>query len=168
MADGPVITVAGNLTADPELRFSPSGQAVANFTVAHTPRTFDRQSNEWKDGETLFLRASIWREAAENMAESLVKGDRVIVTGALVSRTYDTKDGRRTVLEMRAEEVGASLRYAQARPQRVQKGANGPGVGKATSGWGTPATAAPAASGWGAPPQHAASGWGTPDEAPPF
>jgi single-strand DNA-binding protein len=113
MSGETTITVIGNLVADPELRFTPSGSAVANFTVASTPRTFDRQSNEWKDGETLFLRASVWREAAENVAESLTKGTRVIVSGRLKSRSYETKEGeKRTVMELEVDEIGPSLRYA--------------------------------------------------------
>jgi single-strand DNA-binding protein len=122
MAGETTITVIGNLTGDPELRFTPSGSAVANFTIASTPRTFDRQSNEWKDGETLFLRASIWREAAENVAESLTKGTRVIVSGRLKSRTYDTKEGeKRTVMELEVDEIGPSLRYANAKVNRTQR-----------------------------------------------
>ena len=122
MAGETTITVIGNLTGDPELRFTPSGSAVANFTVASTPRTLDRQSNEWKDGETLFLRASIWREAAENVAESLTKGTRVIVSGRLKSRTYDTKEGeKRTVMELEVDEIGPSLRYANAKVNRTQR-----------------------------------------------
>ncbi|MDJ0312022.1 single-stranded DNA-binding protein [Arthrobacter sp. H35-D1] len=122
MAGETTITVVGNLTSDPELRFTPSGSAVANFTVASTPRTLDRQSNEWKDGETLFLRASIWREAAENVAESLTKGTRVIVSGRLKSRTYDTKEGeKRTVMELEVDEIGPSLRYANAKVNRTQR-----------------------------------------------
>lgn len=113
MAGETTITVIGNLTNDPELRFTPSGSAVANFTVASTPRTFDRASSEWKDGETLFLRASVWREAAENVAESLTKGMRVIVSGRLKSRSYETKEGeKRTVIELEVDEIGPSLRYA--------------------------------------------------------
>ncbi|ALV46817.1 single-strand binding protein [Arthrobacter alpinus] len=129
MAGETTITVIGNLTSDPELRFTPSGSAVANFTIASTPRTFDRQSNEWKDGETLFLRASIWREAAENVAESLTKGTRVIVSGRLKSRTYDTKEGeKRTVMELEVDEIGPSLRYANAKVNRTQRsGAQGGG-----------------------------------------
>jgi single-strand DNA-binding protein len=128
MAGETQITLVGNLTADPELRFTPSGAAVANFTVASTPRQFDRQSNEWKDGETLFMRCSIWREAAENVAESLGKGQRVIVTGRLVSRSYQTKEGEnRTVNELQADEVGPSLRYATAKAQRTQRGGGGGG-----------------------------------------
>ena len=112
MAGETTITVIGNLTNDPELRFTPSGSAVANFTIASTPRTFDRQSNEWKDGETLFLRAAVWREAAENVAESLTKGMRVIVSGRLKSRSYETKEGeKRTVIELEVDEIGPSLRY---------------------------------------------------------
>ena len=131
MAGDTVITVIGNLTADPELRFTPSGAAVANFTVASTPRTFDRQSNEWKDGETLFLRCSVWREAAENVAESLQKGMRVIVQGRLKSRSYDTKEGeRRTVTELDVDEVGPSLRYASAKVNRnARSGGQGGGFG---------------------------------------
>ena len=109
------ITVTGNLTADPELRFTPSGAAVANFTIASTPRTFDSRRQEWVDGETLFLRASIWREAAERVAESLTKGTRVIATGVLKSRSYETKTGeKRTVIELEVEDIGTSLRYAEA------------------------------------------------------
>ena len=131
MAGDTVITVIGNLTADPELRFTPSGAAVANFTFASTRRTFDRQSNEWKDGETLFLRCSVWREAAENVAESLQKGMRVIVQGRLKSRSYDTKEGeRRTVTELDVDEVGPSLRYASAKVNRnARSGGQGGGFG---------------------------------------
>ena len=130
MAGETQITVVGNLTADPELRFTPSGAAVANFTVASTPRTFDRQSNEWKDGETLFLRCSIWREAAESVAESLTKGTRVIVTGRLVSRSYQDREGQnRTVFEVQVDEVGPSLRYATAKVTRTQRSGGGGGFG---------------------------------------
>ncbi|MDO4253577.1 MAG: single-stranded DNA-binding protein [Kocuria sp.] len=123
MAGDTVITVIGNLTADPELRFTPSGAAVANFTIASTPRQFDRQSNEWKDGETLFMRCSVWREAAENVAESLQKGTRVICQGRLRSRSFDTKEGeRRTVMELEVEEVGPSLRFASAKINRNSRG----------------------------------------------
>jgi single-strand DNA-binding protein len=128
MAGETVITVVGNLTNDPELRFTPSGSAVANFTVASTPRTFDRQSNEWKDGETLFLRASIWREAAENVAETLTKGMRVLVQGRLKQRSYETKEGeKRTVMELEIDEIGPSLRYASAKVTRTQRNGNGGG-----------------------------------------
>lgn len=130
MAGDTVITVVGNLTGDPELRFTPSGAAVANFTVASTPRQFDRQSNEWKDGDTLFMRCSIWREAAENVAESLTKGTRVIVQGRLVQRSYETREGeKRTVVELQVDEVGPSLRYASAKVTRAQRSGGGGGFG---------------------------------------
>ncbi len=123
MAGDTVITVIGNLTADPELRFTPSGAAVANFTIASTPRAFDRQSNEWKDQETLFLRCSVWREAAENVAESLTKGTRVIVQGRLKARSYETKEGeRRTSQELEVDEIGPSMRYATAKINRNSRG----------------------------------------------
>ena len=129
MAGDTVITVIGNITGDPELRFTPSGAAVANFTVASTPRTFDRQSNEWKDGETLFMRCSVWRDAAENVAESVQRGTRVIVSGRLKSRSYETKEGeKRTVVEMEVDEIGPSLRYASAKVTKTQRG-NGQGSG---------------------------------------
>src|SRR6187455_3288870 len=123
MAGETTITLVGNLTADPELRFTPSGAAVANFTVASTPRTFDRQTNEWKDGEALFMRCSIWRDAAENVAESLTKGARVIVSGRLKQRSYETREGeKRTVVELEVEEVGPSLKYATAKVNRASRG----------------------------------------------
>jgi single-strand DNA-binding protein len=128
MAGDTVITIIGNLTADPELRFTPSGAAVANFTVASTPRQFDRQSNEWKDGETLFMRCSVWRDAAENVAESCQRGMRVIVSGRLKSRSYETKEGeKRTVVEMDVDEIGPSLRSATAKVNKTQRGAGGGG-----------------------------------------
>ncbi|MPV50848.1 MULTISPECIES: single-stranded DNA-binding protein [unclassified Pseudactinotalea] len=128
MAGETTITVIGNLTADPELRFTPSGAAVANFTIASTPRTFDRQSGEWKDAETLFMRCSIWREAAENVAESLTKGMRVVAQGRLVQRSFETREGeKRTVVEMQVDEVGPSLRYASAKVTRAQRSGGGGG-----------------------------------------
>jgi len=137
MANETIITIVGNLTSDPELRFTPSGSAVANFTIASTPRTFDRQSNEFKDGETLFLRASVWREAAENVAESLTKGMQVIAQGRLKSRSYETKEGeKRTVIEFEVDEIGPSLRYANAKVTRSQKGNRQPSAGQ---GQNTPA-----------------------------
>ena len=137
MAGDTQITVVGNLTGDPELRFISSGAAVVNFTVASTPRTFDRQSNEWKDGETLFMRCSLWREAAENVAESLTKGMRVIVTGRLVSRSWEANGEKRSVTEMQVDEVGPSLRYATAKVTRTQRGGQGGGgFGGGTSGGG--------------------------------
>lgn len=132
MAGETPITVVGNLTADPELRFTPSGAAVANFTVASTPRQFDRQTNEFKDGETLFMRCSVWREAAEHVSESLHRGDRVIATGRLVSRSWQTQEGEnRTVMEMQVDEVGPSMRYATAQVTKAQRGQGGGGGG----GW---------------------------------
>ncbi|RLY94776.1 single-stranded DNA-binding protein [Kocuria tytonicola] len=123
MSGETIITVVGNLTADPELRFTPSGAAVANFTVASTPRAFDRQANEWKDQETLFMRCSLWREAAENVAESLSKGTRVIVQGRLKARSYETREGeRRTSQELEVDEIGPSMKYATARVARNAKG----------------------------------------------
>ncbi|MFD6176767.1 MULTISPECIES: single-stranded DNA-binding protein [unclassified Isoptericola] len=130
MAGDTVITVIGNLTADPELRFTPSGAAVANFTIASTPRLFDRQTNEWKDGDTLFLRCSIWRDAAENVAESLTKGMRVIAQGRLTQRSYETREGeKRTVVELQVDEVGPSLRSASAKVTRAQRSGGGGGFG---------------------------------------
>lgn len=137
MAGETTITVIGNLTADPELRFTPSGAAVANFTVASTPRTFDRQAGEWKDGETLFMRCSIWREAAENTAESLTKGMRVIARGRLVQRSFETREGeKRTVVEMQVDEVGPSLRYATASVTRGQRSGGNFGGGGFNNGGG--------------------------------
>ena len=136
MAGETPITVIGNLTADPELRFTPSGAAVANFTVASTPRTFDRQTNEWKDGESLFLNCSVWRQAAENAAESLVRGSRVIVSGRLKARSYETREGeKRTVFEIDVDEVGPSLRYATAKVTKASRGGGG-GGGQSGGGYG--------------------------------
>src|SRR5881628_3402915 len=132
------ITVVGNLTGDPELRFTPSGAAVANFTVASTPRSFDRQSNEWKDGDTLFLRCSVWRQAAENVAESLQRGSRVIVSGRLRQRSYETKEGeKRTVVELEVDEIGPSLRYATAKVTKAQRTGGGGGSFGGGSGGGS-------------------------------
>jgi single-strand DNA-binding protein len=171
MAGETVITVIGNLTGDPELRFTPSGAAVANFTVASTPRTFDRQSNEFKDGDTLFMRCSIWREAAENVAESLTKGTRVIVTGRLVQRSYETREGeKRTVVELQVDEVGPSLRYASAKVTRTQRGGGGGGGFGGGSGGGGGGfgggSSSQADDPWATPAQGGSSG-GYSDE-PPF
>ena len=141
MAGDTIITIVGNLTNDPELRFTPSGAAVANFTIASTPRTFDRQSNEWKDGETLFMRCSVWREAAENVAESLTRGTAVIAQGRLQSRSYETKEGeKRTVVEMQVDEIGPTLRRATAKVTKAQRGGGGgfgggQGGGQGGGGW---------------------------------
>ncbi|MET3720176.1 MULTISPECIES: single-stranded DNA-binding protein [unclassified Arthrobacter] len=192
MAGETTITVIGNLTNDPELRFTPSGSAVANFTIASTPRTFDRQSNEWKDGETLFLRAAVWREAAENVAESLTKGMRVIVSGRLKSRSYETKEGeKRTVIELEVDEIGPSLRYANAKVNRTQRsggqggqggfggGNSGGGFGGGNSGGNQGGNSGGGSGGgnqqaaqedpWATPGVSNAGGWGNgPDSEPPF
>ncbi|MEU6279674.1 single-stranded DNA-binding protein [Streptomyces sp. NPDC047028] len=144
MAGETVITVIGNLVDDPELRFTPSGAAVAKFRVASTPRTFDRQTNEWKDGESLFLTCSVWRQAAENVAESLQRGMRVIVQGRLKQRSYEDREGvKRTVYELDVDEVGASLRSATAKVTKTAGGARGGqggygggGGGQGGGGWG--------------------------------
>lgn len=141
MANDTTLTVIGNLTADPELRFTANGTAVANFTVASTPRTFDRTANEWKDGEALFMRCAIWRDAAEHVAESLTRGARVIVTGRLKMRSYQTKEGEtRTVIEMDAEEIGPSLRFATATVQRATRASTSNSAGAAAPDqWSRPA-----------------------------
>lgn len=155
MAGETTIVVVGNLTSDPELRFTPSGAAVANFTVASTPRHFDKNSNEWVDDEALFMRCSIWRQAAENVTESLTKGARVVVTGRLKSRTYETKEGeKRTVLELEADEIGPSLRYATATVSKANRGGGGSFGGGASDGRGG------AHDPWAAPVAT--------DDAPPF
>jgi len=174
MAGDTVITVIGNLTADPELRFTPAGAAVANFTVASTPRTFDRNSNEWKDGDALFMRCNIWREAAENVAESLTRGSRVIVSGRLKQRSYETREGeKRTVVELEVDEIGPSLKYATAKVNKANRGGGGGGGNfggsSGGSGGGRP-SAAPSGGDdpWGsAPPASGSFGGGGNDE-PPF
>ena len=159
MANDTVITVIGNVTADPELRFTPSGAAVANFTVASTPRTFDRQSGEWKDGEAMFLRCNIWRQAAENVAETLTRGARVIVSGRLKQRSFETREGeKRTVIELDVDEIGPSLRFATAKVTKASRG------NAAAGGAGYSADDP-----WAAAPMAAAAGSDSqaPDE-PPF
>jgi single-strand DNA-binding protein len=132
MAGETVITIVGNLVDDPELRFTPSGAAVANFRIASTPRTFDRQSNEWKDGEALFLSCAVWRQAAENVAESLQRGMRVVVQGRLKARSFETREGeKRTVFEIDVDEVGPSLKYATAKVTRTSRSGGGQGGGYA-------------------------------------
>lgn len=171
-----IITVVGNLTADPELRFTPAGMAVANFTVASTPRTYDKQAQQWVDGEALFMRCRVWRDYAENVAESLTKGTRVIATGKLKARSYQDRDGNnRTVWELEADEVGPALRYATAQPVRTpSKNAGGgqspwPGAGQQQTQQSQPQQQSqqaqqPQQQGWDLPPQQ-----GTPfDQAPPF
>lgn len=145
MAGETIITVVGNLTADPELRFTPSGAAVANFTVASTPRTFDKQTQEWRDGTALFLRCSVWRQAAENVAESLTKGMRVMVQGRLTQRSYEKDGQKRTVVELEVDEVGPSLKFALAKVTRAAREGGGgggfAGAGARSAGpdpWATP------------------------------
>ncbi|AYY15085.1 single-stranded DNA-binding protein [Actinobacteria bacterium YIM 96077] len=148
MAGETVITLIGNLTDDPELRFTPSGAAVANFRVASTPRTFNRQTNTWEDGEPLFLSCSVWRQVAENAAETLQRGMRVIVSGRLKQRSFETREGeRRTVFEVDVDEVGPSLRYATAKVTKTQRQGGGGFGGGAPQGGGDPwaSQAAPAA-----------------------
>ena len=152
MAGETVITVVGNLVDDPELRFTPSGAAVANFRIASTPRTLDRQTNEWKDGDALFLSCSVWRQAAENVAESLQKGMRVVVQGRLKQRQYETREGeKRTVVELDVDEVGPSLKYATAKVARTtrQGGGGGYSGGGASGGGDDPWASAAPASGQG-------------------
>ncbi|WP_370413799.1 single-stranded DNA-binding protein [Streptomyces fradiae] len=160
MAGETVITVVGNLVEDPELRFTPSGAAVAKFRVASTPRTFDRQTNEWKDGESLFLTCSVWRQAAENVAESLQKGMRVVVQGRLKQRSYEDREGvKRTVYELDVEEVGPSLRNATAKVTRTtgRGGQGGYGGGQQQQGGG---------GGWGGNSGGGQQGGGAPSDDP--
>jgi single-strand DNA-binding protein len=188
MAGETVITVVGNLTDDPELRFTPSGAAVAKFRIASTPRTLDRQSGEWKDGEPLFLACNIWRDAAEHVAESLQRGARVIVQGRLRQRSYETREGeKRTVYELEVDEIGPSLRYATAKVQRMSRsggGSGGGGGGFGASNGGGGGTRQPSSGGTGgggggnfddpwataAPASGARSGGGNSsfDDEPPF
>lgn len=159
-----IITVVGNLTADPDLRFTPSGAPVANFTIASTPRTFDKQANEWKDGDALFLRCSIWREAAENVTETLKKGMRVIAQGKLKQRSYETREGeRRTVVELEVDEIGPSIRYATAQVARTRRAASA--ASSASSAASSAQSAASSA-------QSADDPWGSnmpvQDDEPPF
>jgi single-strand DNA-binding protein len=172
VAGDTIITVVGNLTADPELRFTPSGAAVANFTVASTPRIFDRQSNEWKDGDALFMRCSIWREAAENVAESLTRGSRVVVQGRLKQRSYETREGeKRTVVELEVDEIGPSLRYATAKVNKASRSGGGGGGFGSGGGGGGPrsggdSTEAKTDDPWGSAPASGSFSGG--DDEPPF
>ena len=176
MAGDTTITVVGNLTADPELRFTPAGAAVANFTVASTPRTYDRQSGEWKDGEALFLRCSIWREAAENVAESLTRGSRVIVSGRLKQRSFETREGeKRTVVELEVDEIGPSLKYATAKVNKASRSGGGGGGFGGGGGSRQPAAQSGASAGgasaggddpWGSAPASGSFAGG--DDEPPF
>ncbi len=169
MAGETVITVVGNLTSDPELRYTQNGLAVANFTIASTPRNFDRASNDWKDGEALFLRASVWREFAEHVAGSLTKGSRVIATGRLKQRSYETKEGeKRTSIELEVDEIGPSLRYATAQVTRAASSRDGGG----SAGGGRPSQGQVAEEPWAASAPASGGGdvWNTPgsysDETP--
>ena len=172
MAGDTVITVVGNLTADPELRFTPSGAAVANFTVASTPRTLDKSTNEWKDGEALFLRCSVWRQAAENVAESLTKGTAVIVQGRLKQRSFETKEGeKRTVYELDVDEIGPSLKWASAKVNRTTRGGGqgGGGGGYGSSGGSQGGSGgAPASDPWASAPAGGGGGGGGWSDEPPF
>ncbi|GAQ53214.1 single-stranded DNA-binding protein [Streptomyces acidiscabies] len=165
MAGETVITVVGNLVDDPELRFTPSGAAVAKFRVASTPRTFDRQTNEWKDGESLFLTCSVWRQAAENVAESLQRGMRVMVQGRLKQRSYEDREGvKRTVYELDVEEVGPSLRSATAKVTKTSGGGGGGGARGGQGGYG----GGQAGGGWGAGSGGGQQGGGGAPEADPW
>lgn len=165
MNDTP-ITVIGNVTADPELRFTPSGAAVANFTVASTPRRFDKQANEFKDGETLFMRCSVWRDQAENVAESIVRGTRVVVTGSLIQRNWEDKEtgDKRSVMEMQVDEVAPSLLWATAKVRKAEKGGSRPAPAQDTA-WGQQPAQAPQGGGWGQQAQGGGFG-GNVDEIP--
>lgn len=161
MAGETVITVVGNLTADPELRYTQNGKAVANFTIASTPRTFDRQANEWKDGDALFLRASVWNEFAEHVSGSLTKGNRVIAQGRLRQRSYKDREGnQRTSIELEVDEIGPSLRYATAAITRATGGRSG-GQATDTPSWAPQGAEQPQGSGWTEP-------GGTYDDETPF
>jgi single-strand DNA-binding protein len=178
MAGETTITIIGNLVDDPDLRFTPSGAAVANFRIASTPRTFDRQANEWKDGETLFLTCAVWRQAAENVAESLQRGMRVIVAGRLKSRSYETREGeKRTVFEIDVDEVGPSLRSATAKVTRASRsggegGYSAGGGGAAPSDpWASTAPSGGASTGSGggsSDPWASSSPAGAASDEPPF
>jgi len=167
-----VITLVGNLVDDPELRFTPSGAAVAKFRIASTPRFLDKQTNEWKDGESLFLSCNVWRQAAENVAESLQRGMRVVVQGRLKQRSYETKEGeKRTVYEVEVDEVGPSLRNATAKVVKTQRGGGGGGFGGAQQAENDPwASASPAPAGGGAQGGGGGGGWNNPgaSDEPPF
>ena len=155
MANDTIITIIGNLTATPELRFLPNGAAVANFTIASTPRAFDKQANDWKEGETLFMRCSVWRDAAENVTETLQTGMRVIAQGRLKSRSFDTKEGdRRTVMELDVDEIGPSLRFASATVQRQSSGGGNSGRQQ-----GGQQRQQPQGDPWGQQSQIDSSGW---------
>lgn len=161
MAGEPVITIVGNLTDDPELRFTPSGAPVANFTIASTPRFMDRQTNEWREGETLFMRCATWRQAAENVAESLERGMRVVAQGRLRQRSFETREGeKRNVVEMEVDEIGPSLRWATAKVTKTQRSGGGFGGGPAGAPGGADPWATGQAGGPGGQPAGQASSTG--------
>lgn len=167
MAGETIITVVGNLTADPELRYTQGGLAVANWTIASTPRTFDRQANDWKDGDALFLRCSAWREFAEQIAGSLTKGMRVIAQGRLVQRSYDDRDGnKRTAMELQVDDIGPSLKYATAQVTRVQRGQSAPR--QAEEPWAASPSAQDAWAGTGVTGAGQDDVWNTPGPAPQY
>jgi single-strand DNA-binding protein len=167
MAGETTITIVGNLVADPELRFTQSGAAVASFTVASTPRTFDKNSGEWKDGEALFMRCNVWRQVAENVAESLTRGSRVLVSGRLRQRSFETKEGeKRTVVELEVDEIGPSLRYASAKVNKVSRNDGSQGGGGMPPRADNRDAYAPKDDPWGSAPPAPQRG-GYPDE-PPF
>ena len=169
MAGETIITVAGNLTADPELRYTASGAGVASFTVASTPRSYNKQTQAWEDGQALFLRCNVWRQVAENVAESLTRGSRVLVTGTLKQRSFETKEGeKRTVIELDVEEIGPSLKYATAKVQKVSRSGGGGAQGGGSAGASGSGTrsSAPADDPWASSPGPAGRG-GFADE-PPF
>ncbi|MFC3492872.1 single-stranded DNA-binding protein [Glycomyces rhizosphaerae] len=170
MAGETVITVIGNLVDDPELRYTPSGAAVAKFRIASTPRTFDRESNAWKDGEALFLTCSVWRQYAENVAESLSRGTRVIVQGRLKQRSYETREGeKRTVYELDVDEVGPALRFSTAKLNKSSGGTGGGGGGRSFGGGGNTGGGSAPDDPWAsAAPAGASAGGGGFDEDPPF
>jgi single-strand DNA-binding protein len=172
MAGETVITVIGNLTADPELRFTPSGAAVATFTVASTPRKYNAQTSQWEDGDALFMRCNIWRQAAENVAESLTRGARVVVSGRLRQRSFETKEGeKRIVVELEVEEVGPSLKYATAKVNKASRGSGDGGFAGGNARSGDGASGGSYSGGddpWGSAPQSSSARSGAASEDPPF
>lgn len=166
MAGETQIVIVGNLTADPELRFTPAGHGVSNFTVAATPRTFDKQTNEWRDGDALFMRCNIWRQPAENVVETLTKGMRVIVTGRLRQRSFETREGeKRTVVELEVDEVGPSLKFATAKVNKATRASEGGGQ---SSQWRNNGGEEPADDPWGSAPAATSARREPLDDEPPF
>ena len=169
MAGDTTLTVIGNLTDDPELRFTSSGAAVAKFRVASTPRFMDKASGEWKDGEPLFLSCTVWRQVAENVAESLSRGSRVIISGRLRQRTYETKEGeKRTVIDLEVDEIGPSLRYATAKVQRMSRSGSGGGFGSGGASGGSGGGGFASDDPWATAAPSSSGGGGNFDDEPPF